>query len=79
MSAAGGLRGEQKYVDGDCRATVVVYAHRDLPAMRRPLDGGFAAAAGTEQLYCGCLRRLADGLGKVGGREKRQLVHRIWA
>jgi hypothetical protein len=31
--------------------------------MRRALDGGLAAGGGTEQLNCGCLRRLADGLG----------------
>ena len=33
------------------------------------LDGGLAAAGGTEQLYCGCLRRLADGLGGWGPGE----------
>ncbi len=71
--------GNAAVLEGDCRATVVVYAQRGLPAMRRPLDGGFAAAAGTEQLYCGCLRRLADGLGEGGGRENHQLIHRIWA
>ena len=32
---------------------------------------------GAEQLYCGCLRRLADGLGEGGGRENHQLIHRI--
>jgi hypothetical protein len=60
------LRQMQPCSDGDCRVTVVVYAQRGLPAMRRPLDGGFAAAAGTEQLYCGCLRRSLMAWERVG-------------